>query len=272
MREHFKGALEITNKNLSLAAALVLVLLVLSVYLGFASFTVDTALEAGLSFVTLLFIVSAFASGWFYMVKTAVLDNNIGNYIWKSIPDGVGKYFGSFVGAAVIFAVMAALYGAGVVWLGTTLFGVLDFDPELLRSAMISPEGMKLFLNSLTDAQIRQLGSWNLLLVLAVWVSSFVLMFWVPQMLYSTKNPAAALWKSVKKIFKNPVPALKLFFFIIVLNFVMSLLNGLAMRNQAAHFLANLVYFYLTTYVVVLLFSYYEKNYSGCGSNGERQE
>jgi hypothetical protein len=265
MKEYFKIAFEITNKNMAAASVLVIFMLVLSLYLGFINYAVDTPAEAVLSMFTLLFIVSAFAAGWFYMVKTAVTDPNIGNYIWRSVPDGVGKYFMTFAGVTLLFTVLVMLYAAGVYWLGVTLFGILDFDPELLRQAMISSEGMKIFINSLSEAQLVRLSSWNLLLIVAGWVFSFVLMLWMPEVMAGEKNPAVALWRSVKKLRWD---ALKLFLCITAANFVLSTLSTFAMYNPVTYFVMMLAYFYFITYVVVLIFYYHEESYSNSRPEG----
>ncbi len=269
---YFKRAFETTNKNMALAVMLVTALFAMSLYLALAGSAADNLFKFALGVVTLLFMFGAFGAGWFYAVKQAVENKNIGMDIWKSVPDGVGRYFLSFLGLALLGSVLMAAFAAGVFWFGTTVFGTLDIDPEMLKQAMVSPEGMMVFVNSLTQPQLMQLSAWNLLVIVAGWVFSFFTMFWMPEIVYNTPNPAKAFVNSLKNLFTNPVGALTLFFSFTAMNFVLSSINALAAHSLIAYALMMAVYFYFITYVVVLIFTYYAKNYSNNRANSQRQE
>ena len=69
MLKLFKNAFRYTNEGIILATPLVLFMWIITIYLSFAKGVVDTIPEAASAFVTLLCMLGAFCSGWFYMVK-----------------------------------------------------------------------------------------------------------------------------------------------------------------------------------------------------------
>ena len=90
---------------------------------------------------------------------------------------------------------------------------------------------------------------------------SFLLMLWIPELVYKTKNPLIALFKSVVKIFKKPWKAVKLFIFMSVLNFVLSFISTFSILNPILYFIMLIIYFYFLVYLVVLIFSYYDREF-----------
>ena len=110
----FKEAFKTTNDCIILAIPLVLFMWILSFYFAFSNTVVNDPAELLLAFVTVLFMLGAFLSGWFYMVQKAinvskqvyVLDEDRAKAtmnLFKVIPYGIGKYFLSFIGLILIF-------------------------------------------------------------------------------------------------------------------------------------------------------------------------
>lgn len=125
----FKEAFKTSNDCIILAFPLVLFMWILSFYFAFSNSVVNTPAEIILAFVTVLFMVCAFLSGWFYMVQQAievagqvyVLDEDRAKAtmnLFKVIPFGIGKYFLSFIGMIIIFLIVVSLTGAAVYYTG----------------------------------------------------------------------------------------------------------------------------------------------------------
>lgn len=269
----FKNAFNLTNEGILLAIPLILFMWVLTIYIRFAKTVVDTIPEALSALITLLCMTGAFFAGWFYMVKKSielskkefVLDEDRARELVnlaKSIPTGIGKYFLSFIGLSLLTIIIFALFGGLFYKLGMHYIGSIDFTAEQIRGAMASPEDMKAFLNSLTNEQIYKLGSWNLLLMAGTSLMSFLLMLWIPEIVYKTTNPFIALFKSLKKLFVKFHKSLALFIYLTFLNIVISFANTFAVLHPLIYMTLMIIYFYFLVYVVVLIFSYYDKEFN----------
>lgn len=269
----FKNAFNLTNEGILLAIPLILFMWVLTIYIRFAKTVVDTIPEALSALITLLCMTGAFFAGWFYMVKKSielskkefVLDEDRARELVnlaKSIPTGIGKYFLSFIGLSLLTIIIFALFGGLFYKLGMHYIGSIDFTAEQIRGAMASPEDMKAFLNSLTNEQIYKLGSWNMLLMAGTSLMSFLLMLWIPEIIYKTTNPFFALFKSLKKLFVKFHKSLALFIYLTFLNIVISFANTFAVLHPLIYMTLMIIYFYFLVYVVVLIFSYYDKEFN----------
>ena len=269
----FKNAFKLTNEGILLAIPLILFLWLLTIYLTFAKSVVDTLPEALSALVTLLCMTGAFFAGWFYMVKKSievsktefVLDEDRARALlnlMKKIPTGIGKYFLAFLGMSMAALLIFALYGALVYKFGLHFIGTIDFTPAQIRGAMASPQDMKTFLDSLTPEQIYILGSWNLLFMAATSLLSFLLMLWVPEIIYQTKNPVMALFKSLKKLFLKFPKSLVLFIYLTFLNIIISFANTFAVIHPLIYIILMTVYFYFLVYVVVIIFYYYDTEFN----------
>lgn len=269
----FKNAFRLTNEGILLAIPLILFLWLMTIYLTFAGSVVDTLPEALSALVTLLCMVGAFFAGWFYMVKKTlkiakteyVMDEDRAKALlslMKQIPAGIGKYFVTFLGMSLFALLIFALYGALVYKFGLHFIGSIDFTPVQIKGAMASPQDMKAFLDSLTPEQIYTLGSWNLLFMAATSLLSFLLMLWIPEIIYQTQNPVIALFKSLKKLFVKFPKALLLFVYITFLNIVISFANTFAVLHPIIYMILMTIYFYFLVYVVVLIFYYYDTEFN----------
>lgn len=278
MLKLFKNAFRLTNEGILLAIPLILFIWILTIYLTFAKSVVDTLPEALSAVITLLCMTGAFCAGWFYMVKKSialsqkefVMDEDRAKELFnliKKIPTGIGKYFLSFLGMSVISLFIFALCGGLFYKLGMHFIGSIDFTAAQIRTAMASPQDMKTFLDSLTDEQIYKLGSWNMLFMAGTTLMSFLLMLWVPEITYQTPNPLLALFKSLKKLFVKFFKSVALFIYLTILNIVISFANTFAVLHPLLYMAIMIIYFYFLVYVVVLIFSYYDKEF-----NHEKEE
>ena len=269
----FKDAVKITNENIILATPLILFMWLLSMYVGFSKLSVNNIWLALLSFVTTIFMTAAFFAGWFYMVKKAinlsketfVLESDKAKATFnliKKVPAGIGKHFGSFLGMIMLAILIIAVVGAITFKIGMALIGNLGLDPSAVKEVLNSTADMKAFLDTLTFEQLIKLNNWNLLILGVTSLMSFLFMLWIPEIVYKSRNPFMAIFRSIKKIFQKPWKALKLFIFTSVLNFVLSFINTFSFVNSAIYFIMMIIYFYFLVYLVVLLFLYYDREFT----------
>ncbi len=272
MLKLFRETVKITNDNIILAPPLIIFMWVLSLYIAFSRETVNSLPLLLLSSVTILVMTAAFFAGWFYMVKKAVklskqvfvldIDKTKATFnLLKTIPSGIGKYFLSFSGMIIFSILIISVAGSLVFQLGIHTIGSLDLDPNQLKSVLTSASDMKAFLDSLSFEQLIKLNNWNLLFLVSTTIMSFLFLLWIPEIVFQTKNPFAALIESIKKIFLKPGKTIKLFIFMTVLNFVLSFINTFSIINPVLYFVMMVIYFYFLVYLVMLIFLYYDREF-----------
>ena len=272
MLEFLKKALKITNENFIIVLPFVLFYILLNLYLGYTKYMLDTVLEALIAMLTITFMFAVFLAGWNYMVKKALeLSQKVFVFdeeavkahlgLIKTFPTGVGKYFLSFVGVVVIFVVLLILISQIIFYFGINFIGKVDFTLDQITALTSSTKGLLEFVENLPPEQYVILAKWNLLLMTASFVFSYLLMFWMPEIVYRTKNPLMALFKGIAKLFRKPLKSLGLFLLITFINFVLSFVMTFTLLLPILYFLFAAVYLYYIVYVIVLIFSYYENEF-----------
>ena len=269
----FQKAFKITNENIILTTPLVLFLFLLSLYLGVAQRAPENVVSAVLLLVTILFMISAFFAGWFYMVKKAIdLDKQefiieedkakASFHLIKEVPVGIGEYFFPLIGALIFYGFIFVLMVVICYKLGMQFIGDAGLTLSGLKAAMATPATMKAMLTSMSHEQLRKLNSWNLLFLVATSIYSFLTMFWGAEIVNKTKNPFLAFFRAIKFTSSHFLSAIILFVYISFINFMVSLLNAFSVINPIVYFISMLLYFYFVVYVVVLVFLYYDKEHS----------
>ena len=273
----FKQAAKITNYNIILAIPLIVFVKLLDLYSLYSRNTVDSTHELILASVTVLFMSGAFFASWFYMVKEAidlskqvfVLDADRAKAtmnLFKALPVGIGKYFLSFVGFYIILFFIQVFATPVVYLLGVNVIGGLDTESMqnlqvIAMDPSITNQSMAAFIDKLTPEQIIFFGKWSLLFMLITSIIMYLLMFWIPEIIYKTPNPLVALWRSVVKLFKDFFSSFRFFISIWLMGFALLFLNTFAVINPLAYIIMNIILFYFTVFVVVAIFLYYDKKF-----------
>lgn len=273
----FKQAAKITNYNIILAIPLIVFVKLLDLYSLYSRNTVDSTHELILASVTVLFMSGAFFASWFYMVKDAidlskqvfVLDADRAKAtmnLFKALPVGIGKYFLSFVGFYIILFFIQVFATPVVYLLGVNIIGGLDTESMqnlqvIAMDPSITNQSMAAFIDKLTPEQIIFFGKWSLLFMLITSIIMYLLMFWIPEIIYKTPNPLVALWRSVVKLFKDFFSSFRFFISIWLMGFALLFLNTFAVINPLAYIIMNIILFYFTVFVVVAIFLYYDKKF-----------
>lgn len=279
MKELFKDAAKITNCNLILTIPMIIFVKILDLYSLYSKYTVDSIPKFILATITMLFMFGVFCSGWFYMVERAielskkvfVLDEDRAKAtlnLFKSIPQGVGKFFLSFVGVYIIFALIQIFATPLVYLFGTKIIGVLDdasmisLQQTIMDPAITTNQGMAVFIDKLTPEQLIFFGKWSLLLMIVTSIVMYLLMLWIPEIIYKTPNPLVALWNSLVNLFKDFFTSFRLFISLWLMGFALLFINTFAVINPVAYIIMNLALFYFSVYLVVLIFLYYDRKFS----------
>lgn len=278
MRELFKQASIVTNNNIILAIPLILGIKMLDLYTFFSRMHMDSNHKVLLASITVLFMSGVICALWFYMVKGAVdlskkvfvLDVDRANAslgLFKIIPEGIGKFFLSFVGVYMLLFLIQIIATPIVYLLGVNIIGTLDevSTQQLLQLAsdpnFATNAGMASFVEKLTPAQIVFFGKWSLLFMAATSFVMYLLMLWVPEIIYRTSNPLVALFTSIGKLFKDFWNTFRIFLSLWFMGFVLLFIYTFAVINPVSYILVSILMYYFMVYVTVLIFLYYADRY-----------
>ncbi len=274
-------AFDITRENLILAQPLIIFMIVLSFTLAGLAMQSNKITYYVFAVANIL-LSTAFVAGWFYMIKQGIYFNKRienGEYrkpeerasasfaLGKEFFPGVGEYFLPATFTTAVYLVVAAIvtfliYKAGIHFLPNP-----DIDINKLYAASNStPAEMKNFVLSLSFEQIKALNLWIYYIGLSFFIFSFLTLFWFPAVfdINSEKKefflftPFLAFKRNIVFIFKNFLGSFGIMLFLLFLNTILSLFSVIFNLNIILAIIGLLVSFYFMTYVVVLIFLYYE--------------
>ncbi len=263
-----KASFGLTNRYIILATPLIIFSLLSSLYLLFS--TAGSLISLGIAVVLFLLMLAAFLSGWFYMLKLAVLEEEKEdtNLLIKEFPSGVGEYFLSVLGVQLNVFILSGILLTIAYFLGMKFIGNLGISAEAMSGAFETIDTMKKFLMSLTEDQLLRLNLWNFLLFGAMGLEYFILMFYMPVVVFKEKNPFKAFFISLRDLFSRKFFHNVLLYVLIFVSYsILSVLTTLAGFNVVTHFVFTLVNFYYMVYVALLICKYYYENFVRIGGN-----
>ena len=266
--QYFKNALKTTNESFVIVIPMVIFYILLNLYLILTGRQLNSNIKVFTAFLTIIFMTAVFFAGWFFMISRAVklskrifvLDEDAAKAhvtLLKYFPSGVGKFFLSCLGQILIAVLLFMLLTLIYFQTGTKLIGDV-FTPEQITYMMTPSPDINELINKLTLEQNILLAKWGFLFLGFSFFTSYIIMFWAPEIIYRTPNPLMALIVAIKKLFKKPLKSFGFFVIINILNFLLSLLVTLTAKILFLYYFLSVFYLYFIVYVVVLIFSYYE--------------
>ena len=261
----------LTNKYIILLTPLILYSLFSTLYL---IITASSNRLLNLIFAIFLFLLmtGAFISGWFNMIKNAIIYQERVDYnsLIKDFPSGVGEYFLTSLGAIVLIFTLILASIICSYYIGINTIGNPNVPLENLIKAFQDTATLKNFVSELTIEQISKLNLWNILILSSVSLIYFLSMLFFPTIFFKNKNPIKAFFISLKNTFSKKIfKTVGIFLIIYVANFIISLLLAIFSNNMFLHFLTTLLNFYFITIASVGIFYYYYTNFinSDIGQN-----
>lgn len=279
MKNILKDGLKITNNCIILTIPLIFFVKIIDLYSMYSKYHIDSALKFFIASLTVIFMFCIFCSSWFCMVKDAVklsgkifvLDKDRAHAtlkLFKSLLDGVGKYFLSFLGAGAIYILIIQLLATQLVYLiGSNVIGGLEpssiegIQTAGIAAAASNTSSMALMLDNMTPEMITYFAKWSLLFIGVTFIITYFLMLWIPEIVYGTLNPLKALVSSINKLLHNFFETFGLYVALWLSGFVILFVNTFSIINPFAYLFMSIVMFYFFTYFVVTIFLYYDKKF-----------
>ena len=263
----FKEALGLAYENLICISPLILFMIVLTLYLGAAKTSVVNALSLCMSLLTLIVMFALFFSGWFYMIKMAVINARFSLInlqkdfeLLKVFPTGVADYFLTFI-YFIFFSSIIIIFIYSMDYLIALKFiGKVEIELNLYNSIKDITTLRYLFAD-LTYEQIIKLSGWLFLFVVSTVIYSLFTLMWIPYLLFKTKNVLLALWYSIKDAFTSP-KLITLLLSLIIINCLFAIINAYIMLNPLIFFIMTILYIFFIVQMSMLIFLYYDKKYT----------
>lgn len=266
MLNYIKDSFKISNKYIILATPLIFFSLLSSLYVLFSLGGNLISITCALTLFVLM--LAAFLSGWFYIIKLCVKnpESEEINTLLKEFPSGVGEFFLPILGSLFNIALVSVIIFSVSYFIGMKLIGAIGISAASINGIFESIETFRKFLLSLNDEQLFKLNAWNLLLLGAIMLEYFVILFQFPALFFKSKNPFKAFWLSIKDLFsRNFIKNIFLYLIIFVSYFILSILSSIFAMNIFTHFVFTLINFYYTVFIAILVFHYYYVNFAKIG-------
>ncbi len=236
-----------TNENIILATPMVLCIIIINLYCNYIKNNISTFSQAIVSMLTLCILIGGSLSGFLYMTKKALsLDkrmfvykkdqNNALKELFLAFPKGVGRLFPSVTLVIILsFLIVISAY-------------LVTLAPMFINWTIK-------YYSIYTSSNLYKLVLLQMLTITYFWV------LWIPEVVYNDKNPFKAFWKSLKNLKISFFKTTSLFLTIILIFISLQIIMYLLLQYPVAYFLALLTYYYALLYIIILVFSYYEKNF-----------
>lgn len=280
----FKETFKITNNSIIIAIPWIIFIKIIDIYQKFVSQNADSNIKSLLALLTIALMTGAFLAAFFYMIKQAVeihnqifvLEKDRTNKIleiFKQIPNGIAQYFLPFTGVYVISIIIEVLTFPIFLILGFTCLGApsdeLINSFKALANYNITADA---FINGLTNDQITYLGGWFLILIVFALIYAFLMLFWIPEIMYKSKNSLLSLFTSIGKVFKKFLKTLGIFLFICTTAVILIIIQASLPQNVAFAIICNILWYYVGLYFVFLIFLFYDKEFNSTVKNEPKEE
>ena len=224
------------------------------------------------SMLVVLLLTSALASGFFYLMKTNVdaklRGEEIGQNGFKSAFStfyaGIGENYFSFILLFILFLILVSLVILGTIFFVDRFFFKLSEVGSSLPAffeALMYPRQTDAIIQQLDESQRLMLRIWSRSFIVTTQTFTFLIMLWVPEVLYTKANVVKSLINSVKKVFLEFPNALCVYLTIMFINFIIAIFTILLGDNTLGFVILQIASFYLMIYNFYAIFLFYNDKF-----------
>lgn len=271
MSSLFKKSLNLIMKN-----PYVILLLVIYLVIVASAFPV-LILKAGvLAFILLILLTSAFFAGWFGMIKFVVSYKETGNdeEDMKNQFSAFKNEFFSSIPSYILPLIFYILIFVGItvaILVGADKF--IGHDNELLNQVAAMAGNQDVLYNFITTLpdEAKLVIVKRCIFIYSCFILYFYLTFYSIPALYfqKTSNPVLGLINGLIALIKKPFLSIGLFILILISNILLTFIEAIcAYYSSALMFITFVLRIYFAAFIVVLIFSVYEKYFADNCDNG----
>lgn len=265
MSSLFKKSLNLIMKN-----PYVILLLVIYLVIVASAFPVLFVKAGILAFVLLILLTSAFFAGWFGMIKFITSYKETGN-VEEDMKNQFSAFKNEFFSSVPSYILPLIFYI--LVFVGITiaiLVGADKFighDNELLNQVAAMAGNQDVLYNFITTLpdEAKLVIVKRCIFIYSCFILYFYLTFYSIPALYfqKTSNPFLGLLNGFIALFKKPFLSIGLFILILISNILLTFIEAIfAYFSSALMFITFVLRIYFAAFIVVLIFSVYEKYFT----------
>lgn len=269
--KYFIDAFGYVNKNMLLVMLIVLFTYAITLYV-LISAVHGTSSIIMLTILTLL--SSAMASGLFYSIKKSIENSDEDNSktTFGTFYSGVGKHYLSFLGIMFLFFILTTGVIALTFILANTFIcniselgvSIRDFFYILADPSIGAP-----VFEQLSKTQQTHFRDWNRIFFITTQIFTVLMMYWIPEKMYTQKNIFVSLFGGIKKVITDLPNTVCIYLTILLLNFIISAPIPFFSNVAIVAFILSILSIYLLVYDFYVIFLYYKAKYINVYERGE---
>lgn len=274
MKFNIKKSAKILIKNPNIMLLLVSYLLIMASILPIVVFSYGRIVF--FIFIILLFLFTcAFLAGWFGLVKSIVECKSSPYFdddIKKRYEEFKNSFFTSiptFMPSLIFYILLLMGYMYLLTYLADYFIGKPDEVINGLAALKSDQDAIINFLSTLPKDVIDTIIKRSAFLYLGSIVYLVLMLYSVPALYFSSKpNPFIGLKNAVLAFIKKPLGSFFLFLGLAICHIALIFFEAISVLNSGLMFVALILRISFITYVVVLIFSVYESNFTLDCNNG----
>ena len=262
--ETIKKTFKIVIENPNITLCLVLFLILSNFLIAYIP-NITTGWITTVLTLCVFFATSAFFSGWFEIAKeTKDIEKLKEKKVSTTFFEGIGKNIIPVTLGVIFSAVLFNLLLYALRIVAVKVFGTLDFLGQDMSTLPQDAESIKAYIQSLSADKLYAIYGWALSGLLVAGIYGFLLLFYMPAIINNQKNnmflkPIIGIKDGICFVFKNFTGTLAIYLLITTLYLTLALINALFAKNTILSILSLFVYIYFISFVIVLIFNYYEQ-------------
>lgn len=274
MKFNLKESFETLAKNPHITLLLVTYFLIIAGLLPLMAIQTEK-LRFFLIMFLLLLLTGAFLAGWFGMIKCVVsykekgdMEEDLKNR-YESFRNGFFSSIPLYMLPVIFYIILLFIFGKGLLYAADYIFG----DPsEFLAQAVLfsgDKDALMNFLATIPKETMASIAERSIFVYTSFLFYLLITFYSIPSLFFNcTRNPLTGIKKGIIALLKKPLGTISLFLSIILSHIAIVFLEAISTVNQILMFFALVLRVCFIAYVVVLIFSVYEKNFACDSNNG----
>lgn len=266
---NFIKAFPFANNFLLITIALFLALFN-ALYFGFS-------MQAGVNIFIVTFVLallsSAIVSGFCHIVKKTLKQNDKDKNFYKFdykktfelFYSGVGKRYLSFFFGFILFFIILIISIMISLLLATKFICPLSsigLDSDSLQLILSNQEALYAFASQMNKEQVTKLIElFYITNIITPGIVSFLLILWIPELMYTGKNIFVSLYNSIKKLFSDFWNVLSIYAVIVIGHLLIGVVFAFLPQTSIFLYIGSLIFIYWLTFNVFTIFIYYREKY-----------
>ena len=185
---------------------------------------------------------------------------------------GVGKRYLSFFAGFFIFFLILML-GMMAALIFATKFvcplSSIGLDLDSLQLVLTNQDAMSAFASQLGRTQlIKLLELFYITNIIAPGIIAFLLMLWIPELMYTKRNVFISLFTSIKKLFSDFWNSLCIYAVIVLGHIFIAIVCALFPQTSIMLYLGSLLFIYWMIFNIYTIFLYYKSKFADDDERG----